>query len=246
MKARAASLNAAALASRLRGGSVPSGQRNRAAVAFVHRAFWRADAGDGSAEAYIGPVLTALEQKLGAESRRVRQRRPGGELPRAALVASAARGPTDRDGAPGRGLRATRRPDRIARCLAGTPPDPPRACGRAPIFAARSVIRGCDCWPIVREELAGIALLQWPWSARAMDEAAAALDALPPARRRHLRRGRRLGPRARARVPPARHPLGRPAARVHLPSLAELPARAGRDGCRPRAATATSVSRARR
>ena len=34
---------------------------------------------------------------------------------------------------------------------------------------------------IVREELAGIALLQWPWSARAMDEAGAALDALRPA-----------------------------------------------------------------
>lgn len=34
---------------------------------------------------------------------------------------------------------------------------------------------------MIREELAGIALLQWPWSARAMDEAAAALDALRPA-----------------------------------------------------------------
>jgi len=32
----------------------------------------------------------------------------------------------------------------------------------------------------VREELAGIALLQWPWSARAMDEAAAALETLRP------------------------------------------------------------------
>ena len=42
------------------------------------------------------------------------------------------------------------------------------------------MIRGCDCWPIIREELAGVALLQWPWSARAMDEAAAALDALEP------------------------------------------------------------------
>jgi hypothetical protein len=42
------------------------------------------------------------------------------------------------------------------------------------------VIAGCDCWPIVREELAGIALLQWPWSTRAMDEAAAALDTLQP------------------------------------------------------------------
>jgi hypothetical protein len=44
-----------------------------------------------------------------------------------------------------------------------------------------AVIDGCDCWDIVREELAGVALLQWPWSARAMDEAGAALDALRPA-----------------------------------------------------------------
>ena len=33
----------------------------------------------------------------------------------------------------------------------------------------------------MREQLAGIALLQWPWSARAMDEAGAALDAFGPA-----------------------------------------------------------------
>ena len=44
-----------------------------------------------------------------------------------------------------------------------------------------AIIEGYDCWPVVKEELAGIALLQWPWSARAMDEAGAALDALKPA-----------------------------------------------------------------
>ena len=43
-----------------------------------------------------------------------------------------------------------------------------------------AVLNGCDCWPAIREELAGIALLQWPWSTRAMDEAGAALDALEP------------------------------------------------------------------
>jgi hypothetical protein len=43
-----------------------------------------------------------------------------------------------------------------------------------------ATIQGCDCWTIVRQQLAGIALLQFPWSARAMDEAAAALDALAP------------------------------------------------------------------
>jgi hypothetical protein len=44
-----------------------------------------------------------------------------------------------------------------------------------------AVIGGIDCWTVVREELAGVASLQWPWSARAMDEAGAALDALQPA-----------------------------------------------------------------
>ncbi len=40
--------------------------------------------------------------------------------------------------------------------------------------------RGCDLWPVLRAELEGVALVQWPWSARAMDEAAAALDTLRP------------------------------------------------------------------
>jgi hypothetical protein len=35
-------------------------------------------------------------------------------------------------------------------------------------------------WPLIREELAGVVLLQWTWSARAMDEAGAALDATRP------------------------------------------------------------------
>ena len=43
-----------------------------------------------------------------------------------------------------------------------------------------AVINGYDCWPVIREELAGVALLQWPWSVRSMDEAGAALDALRP------------------------------------------------------------------
>jgi hypothetical protein len=42
-------------------------------------------------------------------------------------------------------------------------------------------LRGCDVWPLVREELRGALLLQLPWSARAMDEAGASLDRLSPA-----------------------------------------------------------------
>jgi hypothetical protein len=55
-----------------------------------------------------------------------------------------------------------------------------RALWNSPALRQHATIGGCDCWPIVREELAGIALLQWPWSARAMDEAGAALDRLRP------------------------------------------------------------------
>ena len=39
---------------------------------------------------------------------------------------------------------------------------------------------GCDLWQVLRRELEAAALLQWPWSARAMDEAGAAIDALAP------------------------------------------------------------------
>ena len=43
------------------------------------------------------------------------------------------------------------------------------------------MIRDCDCWPIVREQLLGIAWLQWPWAARTMDQVAGVLDAWQPA-----------------------------------------------------------------
>jgi hypothetical protein len=55
-----------------------------------------------------------------------------------------------------------------------------QAMWASPDLRAHAVIRGCDCWPLVRHQLAGIALLQFTWSARAMDEAAAALDRLQP------------------------------------------------------------------
>ena len=55
-----------------------------------------------------------------------------------------------------------------------------RALWASADLRAHAVIRGCDCWPLIREQLAGIALLQFPWSARAMDEAAAALRAIEP------------------------------------------------------------------
>jgi Capsule polysaccharide biosynthesis protein len=43
-----------------------------------------------------------------------------------------------------------------------------------------SIVLGCDCWPAIANVLAGVAFLQFPWSARAMDEAGAVFDALKP------------------------------------------------------------------
>jgi Capsule polysaccharide biosynthesis protein len=182
MKARASGLHAAALASRLRArnASRPASPGTPAtALAFVHRAFWRADAGDGSAEAYIGPVLTALERRLGEGALAYISVGPASNF-RARRWWHPLRGGASPDTvqpveayapfaklAPSRGVWRERHRMR-------------RALWQSTDLRARAVIRGCDCWTIVREELAGIALLQWPWSARAMDEAAAALDARRP------------------------------------------------------------------
>ena len=179
LDARASGLHAAALAARLRPRVTPRLRSKPVAVAFVHRAFWRADSGDGSAEAYIGPVLTALEGRLTDDplayvsvgpASNFRARRwwhplRGGSSPAAV--------PPIESYAPLPTLAASRAVWRERHRTR-------RALWASDELRARSVIRGCDCWPIVRDELAGIALLQWPWSARAMDEAAAVLDAHQP------------------------------------------------------------------
>ena len=147
-------------------------------AAFVHRAFWRSDADDSSGESYVGPVLSALEQRLPVEgirhvglgpSRNFRARRwwqPSAPAPRVVLPVEEL---VPRQALAGSvGLWAARHAMR-------------RALWASQDLRSASRIHGCDCWPIVKEALAGIALLQFPWSARAMDEAGAALDALQPA-----------------------------------------------------------------
>jgi len=179
METRAATLTTAALASRLRARGGPTRHRQPQAAAFVHRAFWRSDAGDGSAEAYIGPVLAALEHRLERDAlayvsvgpaQNFRARRWWHPL-RGGTPAVAA-SPIEAY-APLASLAASRHLWRKRHHMR-------RALWNSVDLRQRSVIRQCDCWPVIREELAGIALLQWPWSARAMDEAAAALDALRP------------------------------------------------------------------
>jgi hypothetical protein len=179
MDARATWLHAAALASRARRRPTAPRLQPATVLAFVHRAFWRAEADDGSAEQYIGPVLKALEERLpeGAlqyvsvgPSANFRARRwwhpvvgePGARtVPAVEAFASL------------EALKPSRRFWRGRHALR-------RALWNSEQLREMSRIHGCDCWPIVRDELAGIALLQWPWSARAMDEAGAALDAIGP------------------------------------------------------------------
>jgi capsular polysaccharide biosynthesis protein len=176
MDVRARALAAGARLSRLR--AAPVAPARARVAAFVHTAFWQSDVADGSAESYIGPVLRALETRTAAADIRYvgigartnfRARRwwdpmvARGETtvipieryaPASALAAS----------------RATYRDRHQAR----------RSMWNSAELRAHAVIRGCDCWPLVRRQLAGIALLQFPWSARSMDEAAAALAALEP------------------------------------------------------------------
>ena len=177
MDTRSAALAVAAMASPGRP-RVASTHQPAPVAAFVHRAFWKSGgAEDGSAESYIGPVLRALEERLPTAavdyvgigpSTNFRVRRwwkpapkPGRRVvPVEQLVPSSAmRGSWE---------------------LWGSRHDIRRALEASDDIRDAATIRGCDCWPIVREALAGIALLQFPWSARAMDEAGAALDALKP------------------------------------------------------------------
>ena len=179
MDMRARALTLAARASRLRRHvGIATTDLPPTVAAFVHTAFWREHKSQGAAEAYIGPVLTALESRLPAggvryvgvgpsanfrarrwwHALRTRGRSPA--IPIEALAPLAA-------------LRESRRVWSRRHALR-------KALWRSAAIRRHAVIRGCDCWPIIAAELAGVALLQWPWSARAMDEAAAALRALRP------------------------------------------------------------------
>jgi hypothetical protein len=175
IEARSAAFAAAARLSRLRR------QRPRArpasVAAFVHTAFWRPAAGG---EAYIGQVLGEIEARVGAgqvrsvgvgPSRNFRARRWWDPFLRASVA---------RRVVP---IEAYSTVDNL-RASSGVWKDRHRNRARMETsrdIRAHAVIRGQDCWPIIRRELAGIAQLQFPWSARAMDEAGAALDAIGPA-----------------------------------------------------------------
>ena len=174
---KAMRLNAATRLSRLRARRAPG---DRAAIAaFVHRAFWRADGRDGGAESYIGPILRALESRLGGAG----TIRYVGVGPRTNFRARHWWDPLS-----GGAIDAVVPIERYAPSAAMAESHDVynrrhairRSLWNSADLRAHAVIRGVDCWPLVREQLAGIALLQFPWSARAMDEAAAAMQALEP------------------------------------------------------------------
>jgi hypothetical protein len=148
-----------------------------AVASFVHRAFWRGGTDDEAAESYIGPVLQAIARRL-----------PGGALAHVGIGP-----PTNfrerRSWRRGGGPRLVEPIERFVphTALAGASGLwAARHAMRRALWASRDLreaacIAGCDCWPVIADALAGVALLQFPWSARAMDEAGAALDALQPA-----------------------------------------------------------------
>ena len=170
---------ATALADRLRPARAPRTDRPVVA-AFVHSAFARGAAED---EAYVGPVLRELRDRL-----------KGDALHLVGL-------------GPRTNFRVRRWRDRVrefadpaARGLALTPidayagwrdlepslgqwrarADVARALRASTDLCAAAIVNGYDLWRLLAPELDGIADLQFPWSARAMDEAGAALDRLQP------------------------------------------------------------------
>ncbi len=181
MDVRARALAAGARLSRLRGRRTPAPHDSARIVAFVHRAFWRGEGSDGGAESYIGPVLRAVETRVASGELRYvgvgprtnfRARRwwdpilgSGGDPPGVVPIEHYAPDAALRD------ARLVYRERHAHR----------RSLWASEDLRAHAAIKGCDCWPLIQQQLAGIALLQFPWSARAMDEAAAALEAIRPA-----------------------------------------------------------------
>lgn len=179
MDLRARALALAASASRARSPRRFPIARSTTIAAFVHRAFWRSGGIEGSAESYIGPVLEALERRPDVAvtyvgvgpAENFRARRWWHALARDRAKAAAI--PIE-SLAPLAALRDSRLVWHDRHAFR-------RALWNSTALRQHAIVGGCDCWPVIREELAGIALLQWPWSARAMDEAGAALDVLGPA-----------------------------------------------------------------
>jgi hypothetical protein len=165
--------------SRARSRPVPAMPRGARVAAFVHTAFWRAGRSDEAAERYIGPILDALRARVGdavayvgvGPRRNFRARRwwdpvVAGAADRPRVV------PVERFSARGALHEAFRLWERRG-VLA-------RAITDGPSIREAAVLDGCDLWRVLARELEDAVRVQWTWSARAMDEAGAALDVIRP------------------------------------------------------------------
>jgi hypothetical protein len=180
---RSAFYAASACADRLRPGSRARQAPSRPDVAaFVHSAFWRHRPGVGD-EAYIGPVLRAVADRLGGDRLQL-----VGVGPRTNFRVRAWQHRLAEFGDPqARAIPLT--PVETYGSLSTIRPSlafwAERGSIRRALWASRdlrdaAVIGGCDGWPLIRRALAGVSHLQFPWSVRAMEEAGAALDAIRP------------------------------------------------------------------
>jgi hypothetical protein len=150
-------------------------------AAFVQTSFGRPPiAGHQRPRSFFGQVLDAIAARVGpgelhcvgiGPRRHVRGRRASAQA-----------------AATGSGPRATTPIERLAPqgALGGaleiwrTRPDLAQAIVAGEEIRAAGLYRRCDLWPILRRELEATALLQWPWAARAMDDAAAAITTIKP------------------------------------------------------------------
>jgi hypothetical protein len=162
--------------SRLRASRAPKPSRRPAVTAFIHSAFWRSE--DPQEETYVGPVLDALIEQSSRDDvafvglgprRNFRVRRWWDPL-----TAPGPSGVTTIERfASASAIQGSERLWKERHQLA-------RALTSGDEIRAAAVVRGCDLWPVLQHELEGAALVQWPWSARTMDEAAAALEVMDP------------------------------------------------------------------
>jgi hypothetical protein len=151
-------------------------------VVFVHSAFWRRDTGD---DTYVGPLVDALRESFGPKLAIVslgppttfRVRTWGQrfkELWRERVTPDAGDHPVSIEAFSSvRSLAGSRRVWRERRRVG-------RRLLASTGLRQASTVDGVDLWPVLAGDFEALATLQAPWSARAMDEAAAALEALRP------------------------------------------------------------------
>jgi hypothetical protein len=151
-------------------------------AAFVHTAFWTRGNSDGSGhqERYIGPVLDVIAAQLSAGGlacvgvgprRNFTARRWWDPVAGSRGVPSRVT-PIERL-APRRAIEASRALWRRRQALA-------RDVTTGSGIRAAAMCAGSDLWPVLRSELEGGAAGMSRWSARAIDEAGAAIDAIGP------------------------------------------------------------------